>query len=84
MIGTPAAPAASPSQDPNAQPSQPSQDPNAEATATVTDTVRADEQDRRALAREVGPEVRARGRALGGDRGAARLDSLQRLLATFA
>lgn len=45
VIGTPAAPAASPSQDPNAQPSQPSQDPNAEATATVTDTVRADEQN---------------------------------------
>ena len=34
VIGTPAAPAASPSQDPNAR-----------ATATVTDTVRADEQD---------------------------------------
>lgn len=45
VIGTPAAPAASPSQDPNAQPSQPSQDPNAQATATVTDTVRADEQN---------------------------------------
>lgn len=36
VIGTPAAPAA--------QPSQPSQDPNAQATATVTDTVRADDQ----------------------------------------
>ena len=34
VIGTPATPAASPSQDPNAQ-----------ATATVTDTVRADEQN---------------------------------------
>ena len=45
VIGTPAAPAASPSQDPNAQASQPSQDPNAPATATVTDTVRADEQN---------------------------------------
>ena len=45
VIGTPAAPAASPSQDPNAQASQPSQDPNAQATATVTDTVRADEQN---------------------------------------
>lgn len=45
VIGTPAAPAASPSQDPNAQPSQPPQDPNAQATATVTDTARADEQN---------------------------------------
>lgn len=44
VIGTPAAPAASPSQDANSQPSQPSQDPNAQATATVTDTVRADDQ----------------------------------------
>ena len=42
VIGTPAA---SPSQDPNAQPSQPSQAPDAQATATVTDTVRADEQN---------------------------------------
>lgn len=45
VIGTPAAPAASPSQDPNAPAASPSQDPNAEATATVTDTVRADEQN---------------------------------------
>lgn len=45
VIGTPAAPAASPSQDPNAPAASPSQDPNAEATETVTDTVRADEQN---------------------------------------
>lgn len=45
VIGTPAAPAASPLQDPNAPAASPSQDPNAQATATVTDTVRAKEQN---------------------------------------